>query len=397
MSLFLTAIDSFIEVVKLEDRLADELNAHTHALAKLYAQAELREFNTALHRLTALFPDIPLVALGQVSRVCGAMVEYGGDPAIAGPSLLDELTRVSVPAAAFYHRCRELAESDAALVEQLRLDAVDNGADPDELTPAAIVGDHVNNIGWDDLAQLFGPLLYQTHSAFVLAYMAENNFRLGLIAHLSRSKPLRSAAWAQPRFLEHTRLVDEAAAYERCFLATILRVLDDEPLLVLHVGQRKGFEIRISGIADNFQLHTLLAGALIDPAADGMLAGVAPGALAVAQCRDAAVPDSGGDYVIGAFNLWNWAGMQADASLPDGVKGSEQWIWGEGCPADIARFEHRRVVLLGPASYQRSWHAGRTFSGMAGELRIERQLSGAEVAAWLDRLSKAFQVSAQTQ
>ena len=176
---------------------------------------------------------------------------------------------------------------------------------------------------------------------------------------------------------------------DQSFLGAMLQVLDDEPLLVLHVQQRKGFEIRISGIVDNFQLHTLLAGTLIDPAAEGMLTGAAPGALAVAQCRDAEVGDSGGEHVIGAFNLWNWGGMQADATLPDGLTGQEHWIWGEGCPADIRRFEDRRVILLGPASYQRGWHAGRAFSGMRGELALERQLSDADVAAWLDRLGKA--------
>ena len=392
MSFLLTAIDSFIETVQHEQPSVEELNAHSHELATLYDEAGLCEFNAALHRLASLFPDLPLVALGHVSLACGALVEHGGDPAIAGPLLLNELSRVCDAAADFYHRCIRLAESDAELVEQWRLDAIDNGADPDELSPAAVVEDHLNSSGWDDLASRFGPVLYQTHPASVHGYMADDCFRLGLIAHLSRSKPLRSAARAQSRFLDQIRRADQAATSEQSFLATMLQVLDDEPLLVLHVAQRKGFEVRISGIADNFQLQTLLAGALINPTVDGMLTGVAPGTLAVAQCRDAAVGESGGEHVIGAFNFWNWRGIKADASLPDGLAGQEHWIWGEGCPADIARFDDLRVVLLGAAPYQRGWRAGRTFGNMAGELTLERQLSDAEVASWLSRLSKAAHV-----
>ena len=62
----------------------------------------------------------------------------------------------------------------------------------------------------------------------------------------------------------------------RSFVATMLQVLDDEPLLVLQVEQQKGFKVRISGIADNFQLHTMLEGAIIGPPAKGWVDGEGP-------------------------------------------------------------------------------------------------------------------------
>ncbi len=34
----------------------------------------------------------------------------------------------------------------------------------------------------------------------------------------------------------------------------MMQVLDDEPILVLHPGKGKGYRVRISGLADNFQL-----------------------------------------------------------------------------------------------------------------------------------------------
>ena len=126
--------------------------------------------------------------------------------------------------------------------------------------------------------------------------MAEEFFRLGLIAHLSRSKGLRAAARAQPELLEGTLRLDLVAGSHRSFLATMLQILDDEPLLVLHVEQKKGFGVRISGIADNFQLHTLLAGAIIGRPEKGWVEGKAPSRRAVAECRDAKIDQRGGDY-----------------------------------------------------------------------------------------------------
>jgi hypothetical protein len=392
MSAFMTAVESFIDAIKGDQAWVEELNDHSQKLAHLYSTATAREVNDALGRFASLFPKVPLVALGHVAITCGSLVERGGDTEIAGPALLERLTRVNETATDFYQRCRALAESDAGLIEELRAEAAENGGDDvdaNTLTPAAIIDDHVAGQGWQDLAQRFGPALFKEHPSSVLGHMAEEFFRLGLIAHLSRSKGLRSAARARPELLEQTLRADEAASSHRTFLAVLLQVLDDEPLLVVHVEERKGFDIRISGIADNFQLHTLLAGAIIGSPAKGMVTGEAPSKRAVAECRDAAVGRGGGDNVTGAFNLWNWSGLQPDGCLPEGQTGSDHWIWNEGCPADIVPFEGRRVVLLGPPPYVRHWRAGRAFLGMVGELTVERRLSEAEVADWLNRLTRA--------
>lgn len=393
MSAFMTAIESFIDAIKGEQAWVEELNDHSQKLAKLYSTATSRELNESLGRFASLFPDVPLVALGHVAITCGSLVERGGDPEIAGPALLERLSRVNETAIDFYHRSRALAESDAELIEELRVETAENAGedgDANNLTAAAIIDDHVASQGWQGIAQRFGPALFKEHPASVLGYMAEDFFRLGLIAHLSRSKGLRRAARTRSELLEQTLKADEAASSHRSFLAIMLQVLDNEPLLVVHVEQRKGFEIRIAGIADNFQLHTLLAGAIIGSPAKGMVTGEAPSKRAVAECRDSAVGHGGGDNVTGAFNLCNWTGLQADGRLSAGqTEGSAHWIWNEGSPADIVSFEGRRVVLLGPPPYVRHWRAGRAFLGMVGELTVERQLSEAEVVDWLNRLTRA--------
>jgi hypothetical protein len=387
MSKFMTAIDRLIDDIQGERAWLNELNDHARQLAHLYSEATAHEVNDALRRLAAIFPG-PLVALGHVAIICGSLVERGGDPEIAGPALLDRLPRMNETATDFYQRCRALAESDAEFLERLQAetaaDAQDDG-DENALMPAAILDAYVASHGWQELTQRFGQALYEDHPASVLGHIGEESFRLGLIAHLSRSKDLRRAARVKPEILDQTLKADEAAGNYRSFLATMLQVLDDEPLLVLHVEERKGFDIRISGIADNFQLHTLLGGTIIGSPAKGLVTGQAPSKRAVEACRDGNGAD---ENATGAFNLWNWTGLQSDRCLPaDQTEGSHHWIWNEGCPADIASFEGRRVVLLGPPPYLRHWSPGRIFPGMVGELTVERSLSQTEVEDWLHRLA----------
>jgi hypothetical protein len=46
-------------------------------------------------------------------------------------------------------------------------------------------------------------------------------------------------------------------------------------------------------------------------------------------------------------------------------------------------------IVLGPASYPRSWSACRQFAGMRSELNVERLLAPGEVDQWIARLSSA--------
>ncbi|MFI0978513.1 hypothetical protein ACH4SP_16140 [Streptomyces sp. NPDC021093] len=156
-------------------------------------------------------------------------------------------------------------------------------------------------------------------------------------------------------------------------LCYALRVLDGEPVVVLHRESRAGFLVRISGIGDNFQLHTLLADALVG---GGHLPGDAPSADAVAVCRDVA----GQVLTYGSFNL-----VGADGG----------WIWNEGDPSDIPVVGGEggrggvRVLVLDPEPYARSWPAGRYFPAMTGGLVLERVLGRDETEGWFSYVSPA--------
>jgi hypothetical protein len=189
------------------------------------------------------------------------------------------------------------------------------------------------------------------------------------------------------------------------FLAKMLQVLDDEELVVLSPEPKVGFRVRIRGIGDNFQLHTLLAGAIIGPAAEGLYPGVVgtvfdghgdpaePGRpldrRAVGVARD--LPCTRHEAsVYSHLQLWTWEALQPDGRLPDNpIANHDYFVWNEGVPADIPPLEGVRVILLGNVSFSRSWNGGRVFPFMAGDLRVEERLPPAAVDGWLRRPAAA--------
>jgi hypothetical protein len=155
------------------------------------------------------------------------------------------------------------------------------------------------------------------------------------------------------------------------FLSDLLSVLDNETLIVLHRPTGLGYEITISGVGGNFQLHTLLAATVSGRNADGLIRGVRPKPSWIAAATDGPAQPAGG--VKGQFNM---------------VDGTGSWIWGEGKPADIPLLHGRRVVVLEPSPYERSWNTGRIFERMRPDIRLERILPQGEAAGWLMRVTK---------
>ena len=375
MSPFAAAVEEFVAAIENRSGWVDEFNALSRRIGGLLESAAPDEVAAALRRFAALLPTCPLVAAGLVAINCGSLVERGGDPAVAGPALLDGLPRILELTLEFARAARAEAEADEEFLAERKQDA----DDPDEFSVA--------DVPVEDLAHRYGPEIYKEKPETVLAHMSQEFYALSVIAHQSRSKDLRAAARSRPELTARSRELDGEIG-RRSFLTSLLQVLDDERLVVLHPAQGKGYELRISGIADNFQLHTLLAAALVGDPAEGRLAGRRPSPASVAAARGESAP---GTHAEGVFNLWNWTGLRPDGTLPEGQGGDAHthWIWNEGCPADIAAFEGVRIVLLGPPPYERSWSAAKVFSALTPEVSLERKLPREEVRAWLDRLAAA--------
>jgi len=285
-----------------------------------------------------------------IAVAAGALVEFGGDPLLAFDVVLDRAEKIAEKADAFGQQCQKAGVFDA--------DAV-----------AA---------GMQSLAEKF-PQEAQSWQLFDKMY-------LPLVAMMSRSKDARSQVRKRDRLrnLVHgmSDVHDGAGWLEKLFA-----VLDDEEILVLYPSEQRGYRIEISGIADNFQLHILLADALIGNSDAGWLAGESPDPRVVAAMRDA-MPESG-VTAEGVFDLVQYTGLQSDGTLLQGD--SAHWIWNEGTPADIASFEGTRIILLHTPSYQRTWNAARLFSGMVGELNVLEQLTRIYTQSLLRKIASANQ------
>lgn len=326
--------------------------AMTKAVPKVWEaaqQASAAELDEALPRCVALLPRLGIGAGGQFSVLCGALVELGArpDPLIA--PVADGFATALAGAARFLAGWRRVRGDDEL-------------PDPDD--PGTM----------DDAIAALVEAYGDEQSAFdaVQGWYAAGTWAMPAITLLQPSAAVRATFPHRERLLETgTELAGERPDLE-CVLG-LLRVLDDEQLLVLHRATGRGWWVTISGVADNFQLHTLLAGALSGPAEQGLIEGLTVDPSWVAVATDAPEERFGGT-VVGSFNL---------------VDGHGKWIWNEGVPADIPLFEGARVVVLDPPPYQRSWNNIRRFPMMPASLTVTGALAPAEAPDWLARVAPA--------
>jgi hypothetical protein len=322
------------------------------------------EVNVALARMAGLLSGADLLGAAAISIACGAVVEdFGGDPLIPLQAVLTrvkEAIALAIPLAAACHRAAEAAG------EELEV-----GTSVIEVYGPQVMGGMVENArAWAAL-DFMGP---------------------AAVALLAASAEARRIAWQDRALVEGARQLAPDHEWAR-YIADLAQVLDGEELLVLHPGLRRGYRVRISGIADNFQLHTLLADALIGDPLEGLLPGERPDARVVAAARDRDVDVAASD-ARGIFTLMTWRGLQADQSLSTETMRTDNWIEHNDTPADIPLFDGVRVVLLGPPPYVRAWSSGRRHIGMHGDARVVKVLSEQEVEDHLRRIASVSQLDA---
>ncbi|MCP9991659.1 hypothetical protein LUX09_15995 [Streptomyces albogriseolus] len=291
-------------------------------------------------RLAALLPAFPPTGPRPIlATMAGFCVERGADPAACAEPILNGTYQDLLDALEFARRW-----------------AVAGGAG-DELPEAdeKIIDDAL-------IARLGG----EAHEALrlALAWCSVEQWQPPALAVLCRSAEVRRrhASAILPAY----RNLAALERHDLKCLAYALAILDDEPLVVLHRPTGTGFEVRIGGIGDNFQLHTLLAHVLIG---GGHVPGTAPSAESVRLATDPE-PAQGrtGAIASGAFELLT----------PDGEQ-----IWNEGLPDDIPVVEGRRLLVLDDPMYSRSWNADRFFPMLPGTAELTRVLSADEVKTWL--------------
>lgn len=342
------------------------------ALMGLYRSlfcVEQEQRNRALRGLAELLETADAGYLGDMGQLAGSLVETGGDPDIALDAILARLPEVLQQAGAFVTACREAGPGEP-----------------------------------EQLLDRYGEAVAERQPRQAQAFQSAGPLCLGAIAMLSRSVEARKHCTDDEELMTACaavgELVDPAG-----FLWKMLRVIDDGELLVLEPQRERGWRLRMRGVADNFQLHTLLAGCLIGPAEEGYVPGVV-GVTREGMAEDATpgrpldrravnlarrLPCTRRDLIVWShLQLWTWKALQPDGTLPEApTANSNYFVWNEGVPADIPLLDEVRVVLIGEASHRRSWNGGRVFHGMHAEVIVEEALSVDEVRDWLHRMASA--------
>ncbi|MFB6894377.1 hypothetical protein ACFCX4_34305 [Kitasatospora sp. NPDC056327] len=315
-------------------------------------------------RLAALLTDTPPFPRAHLAMMAGACVERGADPAACADGVLAGLREALTGALLLLDRWAETGGTGTA--EAGGADDSDGDAlpDPDEDDPGrahARIAEPGRLDAWHAHRAVAG---WWTLDLWQRAAFA-------LCTHVTVRRAARAAGVTEVL----TGLIDRYR--ERCErhdlkgLRYLLAALDDEPLLVLHRPSGTGYLLRMDALTDNFQLHTLLAEALIG---GGHLPGTRPDPEVVALSRTRWL-DGRRFIATGAFNL----------VAPDGG-----WIWNEGMPEDIPVVDGVRTLVLDPQPYERSWAAGRFVEQVPGDLRLERVLPAEEAAARLAAASPAL-------
>lgn len=351
MSDLMAAVHDLADSLERQDPF-DIIAQKIQPLFEAGVAATVDQRNAALPHLAHLIHETENDMLAAyIAIASGALVERGADPTITADATLERLELIAEGAYDFHQACLE--------------------AD-------AFVDDEVS----EDIMK--GIATEMPLSAFQWAVL--ERIYVAPIALLSRSKKLRQQVKSRRRLIEIISAMsrDNVGAG---WLEKMFAVLDDEVLLVLHPEQRKGYRLTIEGIASNFDLHTLLAAALIGDPAEGWLEGQAPDPDVVEALQGDPPPVP--MQTTGSFNLLNYTGLQADGTVSNGLERREHWIWNEGIPADITPFEGVRVILLTDPPYVRTWNVGRTFGGMIGRLYVHQVLTADEVQAWLRRLHRS--------
>lgn len=272
-----------------------------------------------------------------------------GDPALRDAVLtgLDELIRV-------------LPTEDLGPVALLAGALVESGADPTRFPPAV----------FDALLELLGRVAGEGTDDVELP---EAFYRLeqAAMACLSRSAELRRSLPQKDALNARIRRYSERYG----FLGKMLRVLDDEPLVALHPPSLRAFRFEIGGIADNFQLHALLRGALAGP-----IPGERPTDAVIAAFRDGPATRDGAHS---DWQLCTWRGLLD----PDD---RDAWVWNEGVPDDVPPFEGERLLIVNPSRIRRGWNSQRLFDGMPGRLTPVGELPRDDSAALVGRIRAAL-------
>ncbi len=361
----LQAAEELVRAVDGVDWDASEVDRCCRVLVRAAGAATSEERREALAVITERLARARVEDADGVAHVAisgGSLVEAGAPPGPLAAVLLERLPEVLAAARRYADRClADLGEGDPAD------DEADEAEEADVLTE--VDGRAI------PLAVFRAHLAEDRGGGAALAYLRQ--WVLPAAAALTRDREALRRATADPRLRDLAGALDDSEAH---WLAVLLGVELDARWLALCPLEGRGFELLVDGVVSNFDLHALLAGALIERGVPGEAN--PPGVLAYLRGESERSPRG---HVVGSFNLYDHRAGGCDLRRPTEVP-QDAWVWNEGGPRDVPLWEGRRTLLVGPPAYARTWSPGRTFSALFPSVEVTRELAADEVATTLGRL-----------
>jgi hypothetical protein len=351
MNLF-EATEILIQNIKNPSTTEDDYNEDTASFINAVHEATESDFRKNLDTFSDLFFLENEDKSGYAMILCGSLIEDGYDLSFISFKITEKINQLLKRVEPFYQTCKVELERNSSQIDD---DDENEDFDIEQLKEGLSheMPDAIN--AWDALE-----LQYPAYVAFYGMDKKE------------RQKAKKSLSM----------LSEIATMNEGCnWLNTMLQVLEDDPILVIDIEEKVGFMGKISGIVDNFQLHTLLMDK-VPQIGFFKRKRVPQKVVDIARGIGEQMSET---QVTGYWNLYNWTAISEALSLPDPTdySNSKFWIWGEGTPTDIATLHGFRVILLGKSSYERSWKSQRIFASLKADITIEKELKKDEIAHWL--------------
>ncbi len=348
------SVEDLLKAIRDPDSTEEQINMANDAFLEAFENFSIDKANEALIALTQAFDCKDPARVGFMASLCSCLVDEGCDPGLLGGPLVKILAELLESCSRLFDACDTAIQKDVSTedggedencFEEIRLQK--SGQMPQEA------------LAWDTLNRLW--------PAAISFFESSAEFRNAAKSLVPVAKKLS---------------FDHDGAHWIYFMVSVLA---DEPILVLEPPTQFGFIGRMSGIVDNFQLHTFL----MDVFPRKRFLPRKNITRFVRSVIDGTGPQQTQEIVSGKWNMYTWKALRADLTLPDATSydSSDDWIWGEGVPADIDIWQGYRVILLGPLSYQRTWRLQRMFDGLPARVDIEKTLSKEEVKQWLQKIA----------
>lgn len=350
MNELMAAVGRLVDTATSDDERS--FRAEVAAVLKRFEKADAKTAKVALAALGKAVKSATPRGAQVIYLTLGALVEGGANPVEAWTAIATTLPKTLRDATRFAETCVSLAPGADTLEDAI-------GTVGSTVAAAREKDAHA----WNELPSR----------------------SLAAVACLTRSASLRKREAKSGKLLRATDALENAVD-EVGILATALRVLDDEPLVVVHVEQRVGFRVVAHELASNAELAVLLCDALIGKG----LAGAKPAAKAVLAVKNQAAPPKKAPIVKIPFEAFAWTALRSDGSLSE----DDAHVVGfDGDAANIPAFGDDRVVLLRNAATPHAIAAEPTFPALHPSLSVTGRLTDKAV----DTLLKKIATKAKTK